>query len=45
MDARRSRIRRLIDGLAVVALTALVLVGLWQGYSAWLIATVKSHGG
>ena len=45
MDARRIRIRRLVDGLAVVALAALVLVGLWQGYGAWLIATVRSHGG
>jgi hypothetical protein len=47
MDAHHKspRNRTLIERLAVAALAVLLIAGLWQGYGAWLIATVKSHVG
>jgi hypothetical protein len=47
MDARHKdqRFMRIVDGLAVVVLTALALIGAWQGYGEWFVAAVKSHVG
>ena len=42
MEARNTRIKGLIQRLAVVALATLILVGLWQGYGAWLTRVVHA---
>jgi hypothetical protein len=43
MDAQHKDPWKILHRFAVVALTMLAIVGLWQGYGAWCVE--KFHGG